>query len=229
VVTKAEALRVLVADLDEQGMSSDEIAAALKVPVSRVDRILDEQDAAQGVPHPHRDRAPVLEPLGGPAVITSQAAVAGGSRDAVKEALAKQGPKRQARKEAPKAKPKPAAVAKPRPRVGRMGPALKPIVHGTANGALMHKRRGETVCEECRVAYNEERRLREQAKRVERGLPAVGTPGAKPQPINHGSETGYRNHKRRGETPCDVCHQAALAAWADRKLRAKEERHAASM
>lgn len=77
-MTRASEIRDQVLALDALGSDTNEIANLLRIPTSRVERILDDHDAAQGVPHPERIMAPVLEPLGGPAVINSAAAVAGG-------------------------------------------------------------------------------------------------------------------------------------------------------
>ena len=44
----------------------------------------------------------------------------------------------------------------------RPGPKLKPIDHGTRNGAMQHRRRGEAPCDACREAkraYEYERRF----------------------------------------------------------------------
>ena len=45
-------------------------------------------------------------------------------------------------------------------------PARKPIDHGSAGGAVQHKRRGETVCEPCRLRFNEDSRRRQNHRRA---------------------------------------------------------------
>lgn len=42
----------------------------------------------------------------------------------------------------------------------------------------------------------------------------------RPKPINHGTEGGYKTHKRRGEEACQPCLDAASLAKALRKERA---------
>jgi WhiB family redox-sensing transcriptional regulator len=44
--------------------------------------------------------------------------------------------------------------------------ARKPIDHGSAGGAVQHKRRGETVCEPCRLRHNEDSRRRQNHRRA---------------------------------------------------------------
>lgn len=204
-MTKAEALRILVVDLDAQTKTPDEIAAILGIPVARVDVILDEQDAAQGVPHPERANAPILEPLGGPAVITSQAASTGG-----KESLRK------------------IVGSKPKP------PPKEPIECGTYRGRGKHKRAGEPICEPCRLAYNAWQReqydlnggrIKNPYREIQHGTPAghrahlrrgeepceacrIAFNRAKRKPITHGTRAGYVQHRRRKEDACPECKAA---------------------
>lgn len=218
-MTHADTIHTQVEHLFAQGLDTDEIAAQVGIPASRVDRILDDQDERQGAVHPKRISALILEPLGGPASIVSQAAASGG-RDTKKDPMRPQRIKAEPKVMEPKP-PKPKKDPAPRKRVlvGRYGPAPKPIEHGTERGAVMHARRKEPVCPECREAYNATRRQRDRERRVKQGLPEVGSPGPARKPINHGTEVGYRLHKRRGEEPCAECHQGALVEWERRRLR----------
>lgn len=51
-------------------------------------------------------------------------------------------------------------------------------------------------------------------------LPAVKERHRKPPPpIVHGTEAGYRNHHRHGQTPCDACCDARNEADRDRKRK----------
>ncbi|MGZ4519124.1 MAG: WhiB family transcriptional regulator [Mycobacteriaceae bacterium] len=43
-----------------------------------------------------------------------------------------------------------------------------------------------------------------------------------PLPINHGTDGGYRTHRRRGETPCIACTSAASEASRLRRARQLE-------
>ena len=43
--------------------------------------------------------------------------------------------------------------------------------------------------------------------------------GRFPKPIEHGTERGAAQHKRRGEDPCTHCATAATAAWTARQKR----------
>ena len=224
-MTKAEALRILVVDLDAQGRTPDEIASILGIPVARVDVILDEHDAAQGVPHPERAHAPVLEPLGGPAVITSQAAATGGRE-----------PLRKVVKREPK--PKPPPKPKPEPKAPKpKKPAREPIECGTYGGRGKHVRAGEPICDPCRLAYNAWQRAKydqygsrtkNSRKEIEHGTPAgyrahvrrgeescepclTAYTQSKRTPIKHGTRGGYVQHRRRKEEACDECKAANTA------------------
>jgi hypothetical protein len=205
-MTRATEVRARVLDLDAAGNDPDEIAFHLCIPLTRVERILDDHDAEQGVPHPDHDRAPVLEPLGGPAVITSQAAV-GGGRDSVKDPMR---PKRQ-----PVGKPAKVETA-------------SDIECGTTSGYYKHRRDKTPTCQPCRDAYNEY-----NAKRYPRRRPAIecGTyrgwkkhHRAKEQPCDdcraaykakcqewrskppsHGTPDGYSAHRRAKQEPCEAC------------------------
>jgi hypothetical protein len=184
-MTRAEEIRARVIELDADGYSTLAIAAELQIPMARVDRILDDQDAAQGVPHPERVRAPVLEPLGGPAVINSAAAV-GGGRDKDKSA-----PKR--RPVGTKPKPPP----KPRDRTGptdRTVPTPRHLIRcGTLPGYNLHRREGTPTCQPCRDVYN--------AYNIQKY-------GRKREPIVCGTYRGWKKHHRQNEKPCDECKAA---------------------
>ena len=45
--------------------------------------------------------------------------------------------------------------------------------------------------------------------------------GPKRGPINHGTEAGYQQHRRRDETPCNSCREASRVATAERVARRK--------
>jgi hypothetical protein len=235
-VTLADTIRHQVLTLDANGIPASHIAHALRIPVARVDRILDDHDAEQGVPHPERIVAPVLEPLGGPAVIVSQAAVGGGrDNDPTR-------PKRQPREQQPR-QPRERQRKEPQPQH-----PPKEIECGTLAGYYQHRRNGTPTCTPCKAAYNAyDRQIRPrktdtpylQRKPVECGTylgrgrhKLDGTPVCEPcrvaynewqrqqyaikgavvkkprKPINHGTPAGYRAHGRRGEKACDECRLA---------------------
>lgn len=239
-MTLADTIRHQVLTLDAQGIPASHIAHALRIPVERVDRILDDHDAEQGVPHQQRMSAPVLEPLGGPAVIVSQAAVGGGrDNDPTR-------PKRQPREQPKTREPKPQqptgqgiecgtvagyylhrradeptcrackdAYNETR-RKGSERRRSEPIECGTYAGRGKHKRAGEPVCDACRIAYNEWQRGR--------WAELKGLVKSPIKPIRHGTPAGHQAHKRRGEQSCDDC-RTAYSAW---KLQRTKARRAAS-
>jgi hypothetical protein len=91
---------------------------------------------------------------------------------------------------------------------------------GTASGYNAHRRRKETVCQPCLAA--ERARMNDRTRR--QAVAAGRTPGPRP-PAEHGTNTGYHAHRRRGEEACDPC-KAATAAYsrartAARRLRAQ--------
>jgi len=47
----------------------------------------------------------------------------------------------------------------------------------------------------------------------------VATPPTAEREIRHGTEGGYKTHRRRGEKPCDACNTGARAAEASRRAR----------
>ena len=89
--------------------------------------------------------------------------------------------------------------------------AAYPPATGTRTGASRHWRRGETVCERCRLAeidYGERRRRKA-------GLPirpvlADATDGmaCSVVPSRTGTPTGYARHLAVGEEPCSDCADA---------------------
>lgn len=52
----------------------------------------------------------------------------------------------------------------------------------------------------------------------------LGRPAAKGQPMTHGTEAGYKAHRRRQEEACEACRAGALAA---RRRRVAAQRGAA--
>lgn len=179
-MTRAADIRARVIALDATGGDAEEIGFYLGIPVARVERILDDHDAAQGVPHPARESAPILEPLGGTAVINSQAAI-GGGRD-LKPKL----PKRQ-----PVAGKKPRAVKDggSRPTGGQW----KDIECGTLSGYYRHRRLKEKPCKPCGDAYIAHDREQRPRKRG---------------PIECGTMRGYKRHRNAREKPCADCYEA---------------------
>ena len=59
---------------------------------------------------------------------------------------------------------------------------------GSMNGARDHNKRGERLCEECRVVYNADQRRRYQSQRNWCG-----------------TKKGLKVHQRQGEEPCGAC------------------------
>lgn len=51
--------------------------------------------------------------------------------------------------------------------------------------------------------------------------------GRKPLPREHGTARGFRQHRNRGETPCEACAPAGHAYWSTRAA-AEKAAHAAS-
>ena len=49
-----------------------------------------------------------------------------------------------------------------------------------------------------------------QRQEMRRNAGATLRPGNTAKPINHGTEAGARQHRRRGEKPCELCRDAAL-------------------
>ena len=195
-MTKAEALRTLVIALDADDHTAAEIAAHVGITVTRVEVILDEHDADQGVPHTQWRRAPAIEPL-------------------------ERTPKK---KGTPlKVTPQPVMVKKVSGPITPKPPGLTPINHGTSSGARQHRRRGEQPCDECRAAENAQRAASKRAK-WQRENPGVPYPVKPPGPPRiHGTTGGWKGHLRRKEQPCDECRRASNLARADRKLRAREQ------
>lgn len=70
----------------------------------------------------------------------------------------------------------------------------KPIAHGSRNGYLAHRRRGEQACLDCTSANRDYEKNR------------IGVVGRQLTPCP--SEAAYRRHRRRGEIACDGCLQA---------------------
>lgn len=270
-MTRVEALRTLVLSLDDEGKSTGEIADIVGIPASRVERILDAADAAEGVPLPpvssaptvvdpeptgrHRrteDRPPLarLEWAGGPRNMLSlghgsetgyahhrqrgeepcdaclEARQQGWrkayeARKWVAQASGKVKPKTNERAEPKKREAKQARAKPKQPK--QNGPLPQPIKHGTSAGYATHVKRRDPVCDPCREAYNAARQARRRRNRIAKGLPEVGTPGTPKREINHGTDTGRRQHKRRGEEVCEECKVGARAAWAERKNRAAQK------
>ncbi len=52
--------------------------------------------------------------------------------------------------------------------------------------------------------------------------------GQQPQPIRHGTNSGYQQHTRRGERPCPECHQAHTADRQARKIAARDRDNGAA-
>lgn len=65
MATRAESLRILVAEYDAEGVSPATIGARLGISVARVEEILDQLDESDGRPaHPDDEqRAPAVEPV----------------------------------------------------------------------------------------------------------------------------------------------------------------------
>ena len=61
--------------------------------------------------------------------------------------------------------------------------------------------------------------LSERERRRMRRERAGSRPTREPQPINHGTASGYDVHRRRGETPCPDCRRARANAVANSRAR----------
>jgi hypothetical protein len=102
-------------------------------------------------------------------------------------------------------------------------------------GNISETRRAKALCNGCPVIAE----CLEQALRFEAGFPSGGRAGiwggttpaervdiaakrriAGPRQISHGTEVGYKAHRRRGEEPCTACRSAANAARRRRELSA---------
>lgn len=116
---------------------------------------------------------------------------------------------------------------------------------GTPSGANRHRRLGEPVCDACRNAKNainltykrsdpKDEDIAWPTDRWERvGLilrPTGPRPvditqaeagGAGPQPIRHGTDTGYGIHRKRGEDACDECKRAHREVYHASQARKK--------
>lgn len=95
------------------------------------------------------------------------------------------------------------AIHRNRPKKPR---ELKPC--GTRAAYDRHRRNGETPCDDCRDAANEQRRQKEAAQQAKQKPPA-----------KCGTMRGYRVHRRRGEDPCKACS----AANAERVRQVREK------
>lgn len=51
-------------------------------------------------------------------------------------------------------------------------------------------------------------------------------PGPKPKPVAHGTYKGARQHRRRGQPPCDPCRLAENAYQLEMKQKARERKQA---
>lgn len=194
-MTKAEAIRTQVRDLDAQGQDTDEIAAALGIPATRVEAILDALDTEQGVPHPSWE--PVVEPLtrepkaprvtvakpkpvppkppkrNGPLPKPINHGTNGGylahlrrGQEACDDCRTAHTASRAARKRAQ-------AESK---QIGPIGRPRQPIKHGTYGGYRQHLRRGEKPCEDCRRGANKARaeQLQRAVNQFHREMPMNG-------------------------------------------------------
>lgn len=79
-----------------------------------------------------------------------------------------------------------------------------------------------TECLEEAIRDNEEYGVRggmtpRERRRLRRERGMVPTWAPVQQPIRHGTVAGHLAHRRRGETPCDGCKQAAAAYRAERR------------
>ena len=75
---------------------------------------------------------------------------------------------------------------------------LKPIKHGTRNGYVTHRRRGEQPCTECLAAH--------AAYRAEYVATVVNE---RPEDIRHGTYSGYQFCRHTAAGPCAPCKSAA--------------------
>lgn len=81
------------------------------------------------------------------------------------------------------------------------------------SGDQAHRRRGEPVCEACRVSCNHLQRERTRGQ---------GNP--RPPVSKCGTPTGARDHYRRKEKLCLPCRLAQAAAAAERVARRKADK-----
>ena len=93
------------------------------------------------------------------------------------------------------------------------GAAVEHVAAGTTNG---WETRSVIRCTECDVSFIVIVRL---ASTIE---PRLGGDGG-PKPIEHGTERGYQQHRRRGDTGCQPCltaHNAYTYGRAKKKVSA---------
>lgn len=72
---------------------------------------------------------------------------------------------------------------------------------GTRAGYMRHIKRGETPDRACKDAHNEYNRKLNEKRRRDKGIPER----PKITEREHGTLTGFRQHLKHGEPPCDPC------------------------
>jgi hypothetical protein len=113
-----------------------------------------------------------------------------------------------------------------KPKTGKPGQPRKEIEHGTERGHAMHRRRGIPLCDDCRAAEKEARRIRKERKVAAGELPAPPRRiEERESPIEHGTNAGYMKERRRKLPICDPCRRAATLHRAKNKAASQERKN----